>query len=85
MEAILAAVQPYTIHGTPYYRIAWATRENPDQVTEGRVAAEGIYNNPQPGDRVRIRMLLGVIDAVELIDTSEDSPGKDQANREGEQ
>ena len=68
MEAILAAVQPYDIHGTPYFRIAFATKENPDRVTEGRVAAEGIYKNPQPGDRVEIRMLLGVIDDVRKID-----------------
>lgn len=67
MEAILAAVQPFEIHGTPYYRIAWATREDPDRMTEGRVAAEGIYRNPQPGDRIEIRMLLGVIDEVKKL------------------
>ncbi len=64
MEAILAAVQPYEIHGTRYYRIAYSSREAPDRVTEGRVALEGIYRDPQPGDRVEIRMLLGVIDEI---------------------
>jgi len=66
MEAILAAVEPYSIHGTPYFRIAWATAEEPDKVTQGRVAAEGIYKGAAVGDRVEIRLLLGVIDEVKL-------------------
>ena len=68
MEAILAAVQPYDIHGTHYFRISYARRDDPDRVTEGRVAAESIYKNPQPGDRVDIRLLLGVIDDVKKMD-----------------
>lgn len=67
MEAILAAAQPYEIHGTRYWRIAYARKDDPDRVTEGRVAAEGIYKDPQPGDRVEIRMLLGVIDEVKKL------------------
>jgi hypothetical protein len=67
MEAILAAVQPYDIHGTRYFRIAYALKDDPDAIKEGRVAAEGIYKNPQPGDRVDIRMLLGVIDEVTKV------------------
>ena len=68
MEAILAVVQPYDIHGTPYFRIAYARKDAPDQITEGRVAAEGIYKGAKPGDRVDIRILLGVIDAVTRMD-----------------
>ncbi|MEO6398071.1 MAG: hypothetical protein ABIP13_06350 [Tepidiformaceae bacterium] len=67
MEAILAAIQPYDIHGTRYLRIAYSTRDHPDSVTEGRVALESIYKDPQPGDRVEIRMLLGVIDDVKKL------------------
>ncbi|MGB4863217.1 MAG: hypothetical protein WBO97_12210 [Tepidiformaceae bacterium] len=69
MEAILAAIQPYDIHGTPYFRIAYALKDVPDKVTEGRVAAEGIYKGAKPGDRVDIRMLLGVIDEVKKLET----------------
>lgn len=68
MEAILAAIEPYTIHGTPYFRIAYATMNEPDRITEGRVAAEGIYKGAKPGDRVEIRVLLGVIDEVTKLD-----------------
>jgi hypothetical protein len=67
MEAILAAVQPYEIHGTRYYRIAYASKDTPDVVTEGRVAAESIYRDPEPGDRVEIRLLLGIIDDVKKL------------------
>lgn len=67
MEAILAAAQPYEIHGTRYWRIAYARKDDPDRITEGRVAAEGIYKDPQPGDRVEIRLLLGVIDEVKKL------------------
>ena len=67
MEAILAAVQPYDIHGTHYFRIVYATKSDPDRMTEGRVAAESIYRGAKPGDRVEIRTLLGVIDDVKLL------------------
>jgi len=36
-------------------------------MTEGRVATEGIYKGAKAGDRVDIRMLLGVIDDVKLL------------------
>ena len=68
MEAILAAVEPYTVHGTRFYRIVYATAEQPDRMTEGRVAAEGMYKNPAAGDRVDIRILLGVIDQVKRLE-----------------
>jgi hypothetical protein len=67
MEAILADVQPYDIHGTHYYRIVYASKEQPDRMSEGRVAAESMYNDPKAGDRVEIRMLLGVIDDVRKV------------------
>jgi hypothetical protein len=67
MQAILAAIEPYNIHGTPYFRIAWASAEDPDRISEGRIAAEGMYRGAKPGDRVEIRILLGVIDEVKLV------------------
>ena len=46
MEAILAIVQPYDIHGTKYVRIVYARKDNPDAMHEGRVPIESIYANP---------------------------------------
>ncbi len=71
MEAILAAAEPYEIHGTRFYRIAWVTADDPDRVSQGRIAREGMYANPQPGDRVEIRMLLGVLDSVTKLEGAE--------------
>lgn len=70
MEAILAAVEPYAIHGTKYYRIVYALKDAPDRMSEGRIAAEGIYKDPQAGDRVEIRMLLGVIDEIRKVEAA---------------
>jgi hypothetical protein len=67
VEAILALVEPYEIHGTRYYRIAYARKDEQDQMFEGRVAAEAIYRDAKAGDRVEIRMLLGVIDEVKKL------------------
>ncbi|MFN0094703.1 MAG: hypothetical protein ACKVVT_07985 [Dehalococcoidia bacterium] len=68
MEAILAAIQPYDIHGTRYFRIAYALKDAPDRITEARVAAESIYKGAKPGDRVDIRILLGVVDDVKKLE-----------------
>lgn len=68
MEAILAVVEPYEIHGTRYYRIVYARADQPDSMFDGRVAAESIYKGAQAGDRVVIRMLLGVIDDVSKVE-----------------
>ena len=69
MEAILAAAEPYEIHGTRFYRIAWVTADEPDRVSQGRIAREGMYADPKPGDRVEIRMLLGVLDSVTKVES----------------
>lgn len=67
MEAILAEVEPYTVHGTRFYRFVFAMADQPDRMTEARVAFEGMYRNPQAGDRVEIRMLLGIVDQVKRL------------------
>ncbi|MGK2965305.1 MAG: hypothetical protein ACSLFM_06835 [Tepidiformaceae bacterium] len=67
-NAILAAIQPYEIHGTPYFRIAYAWEDEPGQYREGRVAAESIYRDAQPGDRVDIQLLLGVINDIKKLE-----------------
>lgn len=69
MEAILLSAEPFEIHGTPYYVVTFAPVEDRDKVTQGRVAAEGIYKDPQPGDHIRVRMILGVIDDISHIDS----------------
>jgi hypothetical protein len=69
MEAILAAVEPFSVHGTPFVRLAYATRDEPDRIVQTRVGAEALYPGAKPGDRVEIRMLLGVIDEVKKVNS----------------
>ena len=66
-EYVLVAIQPYDLHGVRWYRVAYAGVASPDQVFEARFSWDVIYPDPQPGDRVRIRKLLGVIDRVEKV------------------
>lgn len=64
-EAVIRAVQPYDLHGVRWYRIAYVSDAAPDRVQEARLSWDVIYPDPQPGDRVRIRKLLGIIDRIE--------------------
>jgi hypothetical protein len=60
-EAVIRAIQPYELHGVRWYRIAY----------EARFSFDVIYPDPQPGDRVRIRKLLGVVDRIEKAPSGE--------------
>ena len=70
-EAVIRAIQPYDLHGVRWYRIAYSPTANPGVVYEARFSWDVIYPDPQPGDRVRIRKLLGVIDRVERASSQE--------------
>lgn len=64
-EAVIRAIQPYDLHGVRWYRIAYSLAAAPEALYEARFSWDVIYPEPQAGDRVRIRKLLGVIDRVE--------------------
>ncbi len=66
-EAVIRAIEPYDLHGVRWYRLAYSPAAHPDTVAEARFSWDMIYPDPQPGDRVRIRTLLGVIDRVERV------------------
>lgn len=67
-EAVIRAIQPYDLHGVRWYRVAFSPLTNPDQVYETRFSWDVIYPEPETGDRVRIRKLLGIVDRVEKVD-----------------
>lgn len=66
-EAVIRAVQPYDLHGVRWYQVAWSPADAPERVSQARFSHDVIYADPQPGDRVRIRLLLGVVDRVEKV------------------
>lgn len=66
-EAVILAIQPYDLHGVRWYRIAYAPLANPDAVQETRFSWDVIYPDPQPGDRIKVRTLLGIVDRIEKL------------------
>ncbi len=64
-EATLQQVQQIDIHGTCFFDLMYVHSTAPQQRHAARVSTESIYDNPQPGDSVRITYLMGVVTGVE--------------------
>jgi hypothetical protein len=67
IDATITALQPVVIHGDRYVDLALAHEGGRDLV---RVAMHLFPRHPEIGDRVRLRLLLGQVDGVELFDRS---------------
>lgn len=65
MLATIQAIQPFQLHGVLYYQLAYVPDGDTAAARVARVSHDMIYADPQPGDRVDIRAILGVIDRVE--------------------
>lgn len=61
----LRAVQLVDIHGSRFWDLAYELESAPGQVRQGRVGTESVYDAPQPGDRVLLHLLMGVLTKVE--------------------
>ena len=61
----IAQVRPFELHGTPYFAVLFALDADPERPREARLSFDMIYDDPQPGDRVLVRSLLGVVDKME--------------------
>ena len=65
VAVILDSVTPFTIHGQPNYELKYHLPGDPSRASSCRIGAEQIYANPQPGDRVRLKQVLGIVTGVE--------------------
>lgn len=68
LEIKLVEVVPVTIHGSPYYEIAFQPADDeaaPPQKL--RINPEAFYADPKPGDRVAVNILMGNIMGAEKI------------------
>jgi hypothetical protein len=67
LEIVLTAVEPLTIHGSPYYEITYQIPDNetPHQM---RINPEAFYPDPKPGDRVAVNVLMGNIMGATRLD-----------------
>ena len=60
---MLDNLRPYDLHGTRYYAIGYRLDGDP-AAREARLSFDMIYDDPQPGDRVLIQQILGVVDRI---------------------
>ena len=64
-DAVLHKLQPISIHGQLSYDVHYRFEDEPDsQMRVARVGGEAIAQGLQPGDRVRLDFLVGVVTAV---------------------
>jgi hypothetical protein len=63
-DATLHTVRLIDIHGTRFYDIEYAHDELPGQVRAARVGLESAYDDPRPGDKIRISYLMNVVTAL---------------------
>lgn len=70
-EATLLQVRPYELHGTQYFAVLLQMDAEPDRAREARLSFDMIYDEPRPGDRVRVESVLGVVDRVTRSEQSQ--------------
>lgn len=64
MRATVEAVQPYELHGVRYYRVIYRA-EGEDGLREARLSHDMVYADPQPGDAIEVRAILGIVDRID--------------------
>lgn len=67
-EAVVQRLQPISIHGQLSYDVAYTFADEPEsQPRIARVGPEALPPGLQPGDRVRLDFLVGVVTAVHKL------------------
>ena len=67
-EAILRKVQPISIHGQLSLDVYFADPDDPDgQARVARVGPEAVPNNLEPGDRIKLEYLVGVVTGITKV------------------
>ncbi len=62
---VIVDARAFELHGTPYVALRYRFDDDPpDAMREARLSADMTYDAPQPGDRVIIDAVLGVVDRV---------------------
>ena len=67
-EAILRKIQPISIHGQISLDVFFVDPDDPDgQARVARIGPEAVPRNLQPGDRIKLDYLMGVVTAIAKI------------------
>ena len=61
----LVGVQLVNIHGARFWDLTFVLDASPGQNRFSRLGTESVYDNPQPGDAVRLSLVLGQLTRVE--------------------
>lgn len=56
-------LRPYELHGTRYYAVLYQL-DGDETRREARLSFDMIHDDPQPGDRVLIQQIVGVVDRM---------------------
>ena len=67
-EVLLKRVQPISVHGQISWDVYFADLEDPDgQVSVARVGPETVNHKLEPGDRIRLDFVLGVVTNIARV------------------
>jgi len=67
-EALVRKIQPISIHGQLSYDLQYVFADEPDsQARVARVGPEAIDAGVQPGDRVNLDFVVGVVTSVKKV------------------
>ena len=64
-QAIVHRIQPLSIHGQVSLDVFWQDPEDPEQeIRHARVGDEAVPRNLQPGDRVTLHYVMGMVTKI---------------------
>jgi hypothetical protein len=67
-EAIVQRLQPISIHGQLSYDVLYTFADEPEsQARVARVGPEAMDQGLQPGDRVSLNFLVGVVTSIRKV------------------
>ena len=64
-SGIVSRIQPISIHGQISLDVFWTDPEDPEgEIRHARVGDEAVPNNLEPGDRVTMHYLMGMVTQI---------------------
>lgn len=66
-RAKLEGLQPYTIHGAPYFRVFFSLPDNPDEIIPCQLPEEAVDPGLRPGDECVVTYLLRTVMRVSRV------------------
>ena len=61
IDGTLEGLQPYTIHGLPWYRVFFAHGDDPETIHQAQLPEDAFDQTLRPGDPITITYLLKTV------------------------